>query len=135
MKNVAKILYLVAAILGFVEFGGSVIGGIVCIAMGGIAAATASSNTNPEAATVAAGTLIGVGVFLLIYMAIFLIAGIMAIKGRKALYANSASTGIHIANIVFGALTLGAIQIAPAVLSLIVTTRENNSGVIDATGE
>ena len=132
MKNIAKVMYLVSGILSFVEAAGVAIGGLVCIIIGVVTSINAPSNTDPNAVLAAEIALYIVGGILMAYIAVFVASGILAFKARGHLYANRASKGIHIANIVFGALALGAVQIAPAVLSLIVLTREENSRVIDA---
>ena len=131
MKRISKLLYLIAAIVDFVGTGSLFTVGLVFTILGAVGVFKEGAELTAEQALAGNLTFVGTGIGLICYAVFFVVAGIIALKGRSAVIADKGNRGIHITNIVFGAITSTALQIAPAVLALILADRKDDR-VIDA---
>lgn len=123
MKKVSQILYLVSAILGVVVIGSYVFAGCAVLANGHLLdAIIKQAGQDPETIDPEVFKTIVTTVAVVIFaLAIFpLISTILAIAGTS----KKAGKGLHIANIVFGALGGTYVVIVAAIFGLISRNRE-----------
>lgn len=123
MKKASRILYLVSAILGVVIIAGYVFAGCAILANGHLLdefikqAGYDPATVDPEVFKTVVTT-VAVVIFAL---AVFpLISAILAVAGTS----KNAGKGLHIANIVFGALGGTYVVILAAIFGLISRNRE-----------